>query len=92
MAGESKQTTNHDEIRRWAEERGGQPAALRGTGRNGDPGVLRIKFPGGPGDDSDLEETSWDEFKAFEENKLALVYQDETSEGKASRFAKLVRR
>lgn len=26
-AHESKRTTNHDEIRRWAEQRGGEPAS-----------------------------------------------------------------
>ena len=26
MAGDSKTTTSHDEIRRWVEERGGRPA------------------------------------------------------------------
>lgn len=36
---------------------------------------------------------SWDEFfEAFEENDLALVYQEETDEGEESRFAKLVNR
>jgi hypothetical protein len=92
MAGESKTTTNHDEIRRWVEERGGRPASVRDTGSNGDPGILRIDYPG-RGDDESLEEISWDEwFDAFEENKLAFVYQEETKEGEESRFSKLVAR
>lgn len=33
---ESRTTTDHDEIRRWAEERGGRPASVRGTGQSGD--------------------------------------------------------
>ena len=87
---ESKTTTNHDEIRRWVEARGGRPAAVRDTGGNGDPGILRIDF----GDqDEGLEEISWDEFfEAFEENELAFLYQEETSEGEESRFNKFVRR
>jgi hypothetical protein len=92
MAGESKTTTDHDEIRRWVEERGGRPARVKGTGSDGDPGILRIDFPG-RGDDESLEEISWDEwFEAFESNRLAFLYQEETKEGEESRFSKLVSR
>ena len=92
MAGESKTTTNPEEIRRWVEERGGQPARVKGTGSNGDPGILRIEFPG-DGPDESLEPISWDEwFRAFQENNLAFLYQDETQEGGESRFFKLVSR
>ena len=92
MAGDSKQTTDHDEIRRWVEDRGGRPARVRGTGGDDDPGILRIDFPG-YGDDAALEEIGWEEFfEKFEENGLAFVYQDETSEGDESRFSKLVSR
>lgn len=38
---ESKVTIHHDEIRRWAEARGGKPAVVKGTD------ILRINFPGG---------------------------------------------
>jgi len=41
MAGESKSTTDHQEIRRWVEERGGRPARVKETGSDGDPGILR---------------------------------------------------
>ena len=87
---ESKTTTNHDEIRRWVEARGGRPAAVRDTGGNGDPGILRIDF----GDqDEGLEEISWDEFfQAFDENDLAFLHQDETEDGSQSRFNKFVSR
>lgn len=92
MAGESKTTTNHDEIRRWAEERDGKPAAVRGTGGDDDPGILRIDFPGGAGEDS-LEHITWDEFfEKFEENGLAFLYQDEKKSGEGSTFFKLVKR
>jgi hypothetical protein len=87
--GSSQTTTDHDEIRRWAEQHGGVPAAVSATGSGDDPGILRIMFPEGPGDDEALEEISWDEwFDAFEENGLALVL-DTDSE---SRFSKLVSR
>ena len=92
MAGESKQTTDHDEIRRWVEERGGRPARVKETGSGDDPGILRIDYPG-RGEDSSLEEISWEEwFEAFEENNLAFLYQEETKEGEESRFSKLVSR
>ncbi len=92
MAGESKTTTNHDEIRRWVDERGGRPARVKGTGSGDDPGLLRIDYPG-RGEDRDLEEISWEEFfEAFEENELAFLYQEETKAGEESRFSKLVNR
>ena len=89
---ESKQTTDHDTIRRWAEERGGRPARVKDTGNGDDPGILRIDYPG-RGDDEALEEISWDDFfRAFEENRLAFLYQEATADGEESRFSKLVSR
>ena len=87
---ESKTTTDHDEIRRWVEARGGHPASVRETGNGDDPGILRIDF----GDqDEGLEAISWDEFfKAFDENNLAFLYQEETEGGGESRFNKFVSR
>lgn len=88
-------TTDHDEIRQWAEERGGRPAAVRDTGGDDDPGVLRIDFPddGPDRDEGGLDQLSWDDFFArFDEAGLALVYQDETADGSTSRFSKFVRR
>jgi len=85
-------TTDHDAIRRWAEERGGKPAAVKATESKDDVGILRIDFPGYSGE-AELEEISWDEwFEKFEEKKLALVVQEETKGGEPSRFNKLVRR
>jgi hypothetical protein len=92
MASNSKTTTDHDTIRRWAEARGGQPMAVAGT-ESGDSEMIRIGFPDAPGsDDSDLERISWDEwFEQFEDNDLALLYQ-ETTDGEQSNFNKLVSR
>ncbi|MEQ8820709.1 MAG: hypothetical protein RLY93_10720 [Sumerlaeia bacterium] len=88
---QSQKTTDHTTIRKWAESRKGQPAAVRRTGRDEDPGLLRIRFSDERSDD--LEAVTWDEwFDKFEESKLAFVYQDETTEGGASRFNKLVSR
>ena len=38
--------TDHEEIQQWAEERGAHPSCVRGTGKKGDIGVLRLDFPG----------------------------------------------
>ena len=87
----SKATTDHDEIRGWAEKRGGVPACVRGTGGSGDTGVIRIDFPDGP--EPSLQQISWDEwFQKFDENNLALVYQNKTASGRQSRFNKIVSR
>jgi hypothetical protein len=91
MAGESQTTTDHNEIRQWAEARGGKPATVKRTGDEDDPGLLRIKFT----DESDdsLEEISWDEFfEKFEDKKLAFLYQEEKKSGEESRFFKFVSR
>jgi hypothetical protein len=91
MAGESKTTADHDTIRRWAEERGGKPASVRGTQSGDEPGVLRIDFPGGAGEES-LEHLSWEEwFRKFDESGLAFLYQDEKASGEGSTFFKLVK-
>lgn len=92
MASQSNTTTDHETIRRWAEEHDGQPATVRGTESNGEAGVLRIDFPGGAGEDQ-LEHISWDEwFQKFDENQLAFLYQEQKSSGEDSTFFKLVRR
>jgi hypothetical protein len=92
MSGESKTTIDHEEIRKWVEERGGRPATVAGTGDDEEAGILRIDFPGYGGKQS-LQAISWDKFfQKFEEKKLAFLYQHETSEGKESRFFKLVSR
>lgn len=83
----SNTTTSHDEIRKWAEARDGHPAKVDTGGKGG---ILRIDF-GEPEDK--LEEISWDEFfQIFDENKLAFLYQDQTSDGGKSRFNKFVNR
>ena len=91
MTASGTTTTDHGKIRQWVEERGGRPASVKGTGK-GEPGVLRIDFPG-YGDDSKLEELSWDEFfDKFEESELAFLHQDKTAGGETSRFFKFVSR
>jgi len=89
----TKQTTDHEEIRRWVEAHDGSPAAVRGTGSgDDDPGILRVDFPGGAGED-ELEHISWDEwFSKFDQQDLAFLYQEEKADGEDSTFFKLVSR
>ena len=91
---QAKVTTDHDEIRKWAEARGGRPAAVRSTQPKDTTGIIRIEFPGAPNaKDDNLEEISWDEFfEKFDESNLALLYQEETASGQRSNFNKLVGR
>lgn len=85
-------STDHDFIRQWAEERDAHPACVRGTGGKSDKGIIRLDFPGYTGADK-LEEISWDEwFGKFDEQGLALVYQETTSGGQKSNFNKLISR
>lgn len=82
----SEATTDHEEIRRWVEERGGHPARVNDTN------LLRIDYPGFSGKET-LETISWDEFfEVFDENNLAFLYQEETKDGGESRFSKFVDR
>ena len=94
MAGsEDTITTDHDEIRSWAEARDGKPACVRGTGGSEhDPGILRIDLPGGAGSES-LEHIGWDEwFEKFDQQGLAAIIQEQKTSGESSTFIKLVKR
>lgn len=83
----SETTTDHETIRKWAEERDGHPAKVK-TG--GDGGILRIDF----GDKEEaLDQIDWDEFfTIFEDNDLQFLYQDTTQDGGVSRFNKFIDR
>ena len=87
---EAKTTTNHDEIRKWVESRGGRPTVVKGTeGRDGE-GLLRIDFAE---PDDKLQPIDWETFfHTFDDRKLAFLHQDRTADGKESRFFKFVRR
>lgn len=92
MAGERKTTTDHEEIRRWAEARGGHPARVRATGGGDDAGILRIDFDA-DGPDPGLERIPWDEwFETFDRNGLVFLYQEEKADGEPSTFNKIVSR
>jgi len=90
----SKVTVDHDEIRRWAEERGARPAAVGRSQSDDGPGIIRLAFPGArKSRDNALEEISWNEwFERFDENHLALLHQEETAAGERSNFNKIISR
>jgi hypothetical protein len=81
-------TTDHDTIRKWAESKGGKPAAVERTHKDGDVGIIRIMFPdAAQSEHSALTEISWDEFfEEFDKRKLALLYEQD------SMFSKIVGR
>jgi len=56
--------------------------------------MIRIEFPDAPNSrDEKLEEISWDDFfEKFDDQRLALVYQDKLTRGGQSNFYKLVKR
>jgi hypothetical protein len=91
---EAKITTDHDEIRKWAEARGGRPAVVRSTQGKRGTGIIRLEFPDAPNANDDaLEEITWEEFfEKFDESNLALLYQEKTADGQRSNFNKLVGR
>lgn len=85
-------TIDHDTIRKWIEARKGRPSHVKstGSGKGENGGILRVDFRE---QDPNLEEVDWETFfKTFDENNLAFLYQDKTSDGKESRFFKFVQR
>lgn len=68
-------TTDHETIRRWMEEHGGRPAAVKNTLAGDEAGVLYVDFPGAL--DKDVDELSWDGFfKIFDRQNLAFRYEE----------------
>ncbi len=88
----AKTTKDHDEIRKWAEARGGKPAVVAATEGKDETGILRLMFPNAPNhNDGALEEISWDEFfEKFDASGLELTYQEKTADGQTSDFNKLI--
>ncbi len=90
---ESKSTTDHQQIRAWAEERGGVPATVKGTSGSAEKaGLLRIHFPEYSSEEQ-LEQISWEDFfSKFDQENLQFLYQEKSQDGKTSRFFKMTRR
>jgi hypothetical protein len=86
----AKTTTNHDEIRKWVEKRGGHPAVVSATENKGGGGLLRIDYDEAGGNDDDrLHRITWNEFfQIFDRNGIAFLYDPEGE----SRFSKFVQK
>jgi hypothetical protein len=81
-------TRTYEIIRRWAEERHGQPATVPGTEHGGRPGVLRFVFRGYDG--NKLQPISWDDwFKTVDGRNLVFVFQEYQKAGNLSNFFRL---
>ena len=81
--------TDHDRIRKWAEARRARPACVV---RTGNPPVLRFDFPRVRASEP-LQAISWAQwFKMFDENRLALLIEEDAEDGKKSQFNRLVSR
>jgi hypothetical protein len=87
----ARTTTNHEEIRKWVEKRGGHPAVVSATeNKGGASGLLRIDYdePGG-NDDDRLHRITWNEFfEIFDRNGIAFLYDPDSD----SRFSKFVQK
>ena len=90
---DTQATTDHDEIRAWADRHDGVPATARGTSDSQGPGVLTLDIAGYGADETELEHIDWDAwFDKFEDAQLAFLYQDKKASGEDSTFFKLVSR
>ena len=84
--GQTLVTRDHDVIRRWAEERGGQPATAT-RGPDEEPRTLRFDFQDR---DARLEPISWERWlRVFDERNLLFVYQEQKRDGNQSTFFRL---
>ena len=93
MASETRTTTDRDEIRRWVEQHDGSPAAVRRTRSKDWPGRAPFRLSGG------RQEARVGAHRlgglvddAFDDNNLALLYQEQKSSGEDDAFFKLVSR
>ncbi|RXJ44344.1 hypothetical protein [Gelidibacter gilvus] len=89
---ESKITDDHDIIKKWTEERYGEPALVEGVVDKVKAGeMLRIHFSDNA--DETLKDISWELFyEIFDENNLAFLYQEKTIDGVESKFYKFITR
>ena len=88
----SNKTHDHRTIKKWAEDRNGIPAKIKGTGKDTDEGVLRIHFPEHSESDN-FEKISWENFFTdFDDNQLDFLYQEKKADGEISTFHKFVAR
>lgn len=74
-----KVTTDHDEIKNWAEKHKAVPALIDDVDAGADKVGIRLDFPGDYDekylDEEDTHDIDWESFfKVFEEQELAFIY------------------
>jgi hypothetical protein len=85
-------TTDHEEIKQWAEEHNARPAVVRHETRGGGVGIIDIDLAHF-GEDEYVEPISWEDFfEQFDERNLAFVYEKETLPGEKHWFHKFTKR
>jgi hypothetical protein len=73
-------TSNHKEIRVWADRNSAIPAEVLPHHIDGEPALLRLMLAAQVEDHADLRAISWEEFfLKFDSLGLALVYDDQAS-------------
>jgi len=96
-------TTDHGVIRRWAQDRGGRPAAVQPRPGRDHTVSVHINFPGHPAhaviaqgwsaSGASIAPLTWEEFfERFERDHLAFLYQERASTGMPSRLFRIVSR
>ncbi|WP_407179734.1 hypothetical protein [Bradyrhizobium sp. STM 3562] len=71
--------TDHDAIRRWAEQHGGKPAAVGRTHQGDDVGIVRIMFPEAPhSEHAHLVEISFEEFEGVRRTPVGAPLRPES--------------
>jgi hypothetical protein len=86
----TKMTMDHVIIKKWVEERGGEPASVPFGTPDEEEGVLRIRFKG-TDEFERFKPISWSEFfTKFDQSHLAFMYEEDMPDGKISKFFKFI--
>jgi hemerythrin-like domain-containing protein len=84
-----KLTTDHSEIRDWADRRGGRPAGVLDENSN-EKGIILFEFPDNS-PDQELKRKQWRSFFSYmDSQQLALLYKEQTEAGRLSEYYKLI--
>jgi Rho termination factor, N-terminal domain len=84
--GDDRRTTSdHEEIRAWAEARGAVPATDEGAWDGAQPGALRFRFPHSPTEN--LQQIDWlIWFRTFDNRRLMFIYRDPAHGSRTNEF------
>lgn len=84
-------TTNHDEIKHWAEDNAGIPVLLPEAQAEGNTSKIYIDFLEN-GRNNEMKRIEWDEFfERFDKGNYALEYEDKIKNGVESRNFKFIK-